>query len=265
MYKLAMIDCMHKTLMHFILELAALPEYRGVAVIIGNTYIRKDIQPAKDGKQLLPLNGPPRDTEAMKEAFDYLRFLTMVKHNLTLDGIKSLLKLLAQYRYPKSCKRFVFTFSGHGGDGFICCEDGKTINISDIVGEFSPASGDISLAGIPRLFFFDACRGGLIDQGVVARGGEGEWRSKIPSTGDVLVAFATTTGYKAFEQYDGGLWTSILAKKLVSSSKSIYDILTEVNEELIAKIRTMQGPSFQQPELLGRLNGIICLLQESGK
>ena len=265
MYKLASYDRLHKTLMHFILELAALPEYRGIAVIIGNTYTRKDIQPAKDCKQLSPLNGPFKDTEAMKEAFDYLRFLTMVKHNLTLDEIKSLLKLLAQHRYPKSCKRFVFTFSGHGDDGFICCEDGKSMSISDIIAPFSPASGGISLAGIPRLFFFDACRGELIDQGVVARGGGGEWRSKIPSTGDVLVAFATTAGYKAFEQYGGGLWTSILAKKLVSSSKSIYDILTEVNEELIAKIGDMQGPSFQQPELLGRLNSIILLLQESGK
>ena len=234
-------------------------------MIIGNTYKRKDIQPGKNYKQLLPLNGPRKDTEVMKEAFDYLRFLTMVRHDLPHDETDALLKLLAQYCYPKSCKRFVFTFSGHGGDGYICCEDGKTMNVNDIVTMFSPTSDNNSLAGIPRMFFFDACRGEMIDQGVVARGGEGEWRSTIPSTGDVLVAFATSTGHKAFEQFGGGLWTSILAKKLVTSSNSIYDILTEVNEELIDKIRTMQGPSFQQPELLGRLNTIISLLQESGK
>ena len=243
----------------------ALPEHRGIAVIIGNTYTQKDVQFSKDCKQLSPLNGPVKDTEVMKDVFDYLNFFTIVKLNLTLKKLETLLKSLAQFHFPKSCKRFVFTFSGHGGDGFICCEDGKKLNISKIVETFTPKCGSHSLAGIPRLFFFDACRGDLYDHGFVARGGEEEWRSKIPSTGDVLVAFATTAKYKAFEEFGGGLWTSVLAKKLVTSNKSIYDILTEVNGELIHKIRTEKAPGFQQPELLGRLNEIICLLQESGK
>ena len=242
-----------------------LPECKGLALIIGNTYTRKVDRSAKDCKQLLKLNGPRKDSEVMKEAFEYLRFLTIVRHDLTLDETSSLLQLLAQHRYPEACKRFVLTFSGHGGDGFVCCEDGRPMKISDIVTLFSPTDNK-SLAGVPRLFFFDACRGESLDQGVVARGGEGEWQSRIPSTGDVLVAYATTTGYKAFEQFGGGLWTSILAKKLVTSLSSIYDILTEVNKELIAKIQNLpQAPSFQQPELVGRLNDIINLLQESGK
>jgi len=245
--------------------LIKLPGCKGLAVIIGNTYTRKVDRSAKDCKQLSPLNGPRKDTEAMKKAFDYLRFLTIVRRDLTLDETNSLLQLLAQHQYPETCKRFVLTFSGHGGDGFVCSEDGRSMKINDIVELFSPTNIK-SLAGVPRLFFFDACRGGLSDQGIVARGGEGEWRSKIPRTGDVLVAYAATAGYKAFEQFSGGLWTSILAKKLVASSKSIYDVLTEVNKELIAKIQnSTHGPSFQQPELLGRLNDIINLLQESGK
>ena len=242
-----------------------LPEYKGLAVIIGNTYTREFDRSEKDCEHLLALNGPRKDTEAMKEAFDYLRFLTIVRHDLTLDETNSFLRLLAHHRYPEVCKRFVFTFSGHGRDGFVCCEDGRPMKISDIVELFSP-TGNKSLAGVSRLFFFDACRGESLDQGIVARGGEGEWQSKIPSTGDVLVAYATTTGYKAFEQFGGGLWTSILAKKLVTSLNSVYDILTEVNKELITTIQKLpQAPSFQQPELLGRLNGIVNLLQESGK
>ena len=139
------------------------------------------------------------------------------------------------------------------------------MEINKIVGTLTPKSNEDSLVGIPRLFFFDACRGDLYDHGFLARGGDEEWRSKIPITGDVLVAFATTPGFKAFEEFSGGIWSSILAKKLVTSRSSIYDILTEVNKELIAKINAKNGPGFQQPELLGRLNDIICLLQESGK
>ena len=235
-----------------------------MAVITGNTYTRKDVQFSKDYKPLLPLHGPVKDMEAMKDAFDYLKFFTLVKRNLTLKESEALLKSLAQFRFPISCKRFVFTFSGHGGDGFICCEDGKKLYISEIVEAFAPKCDNHPLAGIPRLFFFDACRGDSYDYGFVPRGGDEEWRSKIPRTGDVLVAFATTAKYKAFEEFGGGLWTSILAKRLVASSNSIYDMLTEVNGELIHKIRTENAPGFQQPELLGRLNEKICLLQESG-
>ena len=232
-------------------------------MIIGNSYTQDVMQ---SQRQLQPLpNAPMKDTQSMKEAFDYLKFFTMVKHNLTQDELISLSHLIANYSLPKSCQRFVLTFSGHGGDGFIYSEDEKRIKVSDIVAAFTPPNCNNSFAGIPRLFFFDTCRGDLHDQGVIARGGDEKWKSKIPSTGDILVAYATTTGYKAFEGTDGGFWTSILAKKLVSSSKSIYDILTEVNGELISKIRAMEGPAFQQPELVGRLNAIINLLQESGK
>jgi len=102
----------------------------------------------------------------------------------------------------------------------------------------------------------------LLDKGIFFVEG---MKSKIPSTGDILVAFATTPGYKAFEDGKCGIWTNILTKKLVTSFSSIYDILTEVNEELISKLKSAQMGSFQQPELIGRLNSTIYLLKESGE
>ena len=233
-------------------------------MIIGNSYTRRDVMQSQRQLQPLP-NAPMEDTQLMKEAFDYLKFFTMVKHNLTQDELISLSHFIANYPLPKSCQRFVLTFSGHGGDGFIYSEDEKRVNVNDIVAAFIPPNCNNSLAGIPRLFFFDTCRGDLHDQGVIARGGDEKWQSKVPSTGDILIAYATTAKYKAFEGIDGGFWTSILAKKLVSSHDSIYDVLTEVNWELIEKIRIMQGQAgFQQPELLGRLNTTVRLLEESG-
>lgn len=234
-------------------------------MIIGNSYTRKVVGTHWQ-RQLPPLpNGPMEDTQSMKEAFDYLKFFTMVKHDLTQDELISLSHCMANYPLPKSCQRFVLTFSGHGGDGFINSEDEKRVNINDVVTAFTPPNCNNYLVNIPRLFFFDTCRGSLVDPGYIPRGGDERWQSKVPSTGDILVAYATTPGYKAFEGTDGGFWTTILAKKLVSSHNSIYDVLTEVNRELIDKIRIMQGPGFQQPELLGRLNTTVRLLQESGK
>ena len=201
----------------------------------------------------------------MKEAFDYLKFLTIVKHNLTQSELLSLLFSLAKYPFPKSCQRFVLSFSGHGGDGFITLEDEKDIKLNNIFLFFTPPNCYNRLAVIPQLFFFDTYRGDLWDSGHAVHGGDKKWQSKIPSTGEILVAYATTKGYKAFEGIDGGFWSNILAKKLVSSNDSIYDVLTQVNGALIDKIKIMQGPSFQQPELLGRLNTTVRLLKESGK
>ena len=67
------------------------------------------------------------NTQSMKEAFDYLKFFTMVKHNLTQDELISLSHFIANYPLPKSCRRFVLTFPGHGGDGFIYSEDEKRV------------------------------------------------------------------------------------------------------------------------------------------
>ena len=240
------------------------PEHKGVALIIGNSYIRRGIT---DQRQLWSLpTAPVEDTRSMKEAFDYLQFLTIVKHNVTQAELVSLLYSLANYPYPKSCQRFVLTFSGHGGKGFIYSEDERHVKISDIVAAFVPPNCDKHLSGIPRLFFIDACRGDLEDQGILPCGGDEKWESKIPSTGDILVAYATTEGYKAYEESGGGgYWISVLAKKLVSSHGSIYDVLTEVNRALNNKIQRMGGAKFQQPTLLGRLNTTVHLLKESGK
>ena len=239
-------------------------EHRGVAVIIGNSYTRENVMQSDRCLQSLR-NAPIKDTRSMKEAFDYLKFFTIVRHDLTQDDLIRLIHSLANCPLPKSCQRFVLSFSGHGGDDFIYSEDEKRVKVNDIVAAFTPPNCNDCLAVIPRLFFFDACRGDRCDPGHTPRGGDERWQSKIPSTGEILVAYATTTGYKAFEGDDGGLWSSILAKKLVSSNDSIYDVLTEVNRALIDKLKIMEGPNFQQPELLGRLNTTVRLLQESGK
>jgi len=233
-------------------------------VIIGNSYTREDVLPCSNRK-LHPLNGSLRDADMLKRAFDYLEFFTIVKLNVSEEELISLLYPLAQNESLKSCKRFVFAFSGHGGDGFVCSEDEKKIEVRTIVEALTPKNSKDPLVGIPRLFFFDTCRGEQTDPGLIARGWDEKWKHKILSTGDMLVAFATTPGYKAFEEGQGGVWTNILTNKLVTSTNSIYDILTEVNQELIAKLRSAQMGSFQQPELIGRLNSIVCLLKESGE
>ena len=102
------------------------PKHTGVALIIGNSYTRKGLTFTECHRQLPALHGALKDTELMKEAFEYLNFFTSVKHNMTQTELISFLYEVKHHNYPKSCQRFVLTFSGHGGDGFIYSEDEKT-------------------------------------------------------------------------------------------------------------------------------------------
>ena len=80
----------------------------------------------------------------------------------------------------------MLTFSGHGGKGFVYSEDEKHVKISDIIAAFAPPNCNSHLAGIPQLFFFDACWGDKEDQGIRAHGGDEKWQSKIASTWQML-------------------------------------------------------------------------------
>ena len=84
----------------------------------------------------------------------YLKFFTVVKCGITQDEqeLVSLLYSMAHYPYPQSCKRFVLTFCGHGGKGFVYSEDEKHVKISDIVAPFAPPNCNSHLAGIPQMF-----------------------------------------------------------------------------------------------------------------
>ena len=119
-------------------------------MIIGNTYTRNDVIQDDSQRQMRSLpDGPIEDIKMMQKAFVYLKFFTIVKRDVTQDELVSLLYSMAHYPYPKSCQRFVLTFSGHGGKGFVYSEDEKHVKISDIVAAFASPNCNKHLAGIP--------------------------------------------------------------------------------------------------------------------
>ena len=239
---------------------------RGVAVIIANSY--KETDAAALGVALRYLPSSVKDADKLKQAFEYLQFLTVVKYNVTQSELLSFLQSLAQNPHVQICHRFVFAFYGHGERNIVYCQDRSAVQVSDIL---NIISNHDSLKSIPRLFFFD-----------ISQGSTEKWQPEIFNIDNVIVAFSTSPGSHRF--LDGracSLWTDILTKKLVTSPQDIRSIIVETNEELIAT--SLRFASFavqqeltatsvhfddislQQPQLFGRLNTTVCLLSESGK
>ena len=241
----------------YILGLTSKP--RRVAVIIGNSYTRKDVTPRDSQRELPHLPSSLADVYKLKKVFEHLQFFTIVKCNMTqAEFLESLLFPLTHSFDAQTCHRFVFVFCGHGGEDFVYCEDEKCIKFSDIIEYISNYT---SLKNVPRLFFFDVSR----NAGTIPCMEDTNWQSQISTVGDVLVAFSTSTGYQALESYEGSLWTNMLAIKLITCAKDVHEVIMEANEELVTIIQSRGIPCLQQPELFDKLSTTVNLLNESSK
>ena len=178
----------------------------------------------------------------------------------------SLIKVLDEAKkmpFSSSYKRLIFAFAGHGNEkGQIITSEGKTVSIEEIIDCLSKSN---DLQRMPKIFFFDACRGKKEDTGrmmPIARGGEKAPTVRVSvSASNYLVAYSTIDGYRSYEENGGGIWMQCVARKLLAENKSIMDVLTAVNEEMNAKF---QNPKycFQVPELTSRLTEPVNLFME---
>lgn len=204
---------------------------RGVAVIICNDYEGCSARYPK-------LNGTKKDAEAMEKALQHLKFLTIVKRNITEDEICALVRAVASCReYPRGYNCIVVVFAGHGIENkLIVSSDEKEVNLQEaLINPFNPKNSPF-IKNIPKIVLIDACRGALQPRG------SSNTDLSVPT--NVLVAFSTMDGYKAYEAGYGGIWMQKLAAKLIVSTKSIGDTIIEVNKEI-----NYSHPGLQEPQI----------------
>ncbi len=241
----------------------------GFALIISNDYINTP--------ELPTLTGTEVDAKLMDETFKALNFDTVRVRNLGKGRLVKLVHETAGRNYPKSCKAIAVVFSGHGHlNNCLYIQDGNKVAIREIVEEFLPSKAPM-IGSIPKLFFIDACRGDATTQSVTVprgsgvhcevfqKGGNEVATLQVPSQGNFLLAHSTMPNYKAYElKGKGGIWMTSLAGKLRTSRKSVEDILSEVNADMM---QLFQSPDWsgrmQQPEKLSRLNKVVYLHPEA--
>lgn len=247
------------------------PTANGLAVVISNDY---------EHTKVAALKGTHEDAKVMRSTLCELKYAVVTRHNITKRDTLQLIEKMKTSEYPDSYQRIIFVFSGHGTyNDHLQTQDCESVSLPELVEQFLPKNAP-NLIKIPKLFFIDACRGSLVDPGVVIpraggakdptksslpRGGNPLKMIKLPSIGNYLLAYSTIPNHKSFELASGGLWMSSLAEKLMTENKSVLDILTQVNQDFIRKHQSTWSSleCVQQPELYSTLNETVNLLNEA--
>jgi len=226
---------------------------RGVALIISNDYTGT----------AAPLTGSHKDAEKMQKVFMHFKYHLIMARNVSKSELENHFTTLSEFEYPSTCRRIVVTFSGHGGDGVLICQDLEKIKIEDMLNQFKPDSKNKpTLGNTVRIFFLDACRGRRKDIGYISRDGDsmeeddskeddtGEDIAKtiplIPIEGNTFVGYSSTRYHKSFETNSGGLWTSALAETLQSKmDASLNEVFIAANAEMSQR-QLLAGKSYFQ-------------------
>ncbi|XP_046568753.1 caspase-7-like [Haliotis rubra] len=223
-------------------------ERRGLAVIINNT-----------------LGGMGKDGESMVDCLTQLGFDVTMYSRQTMKQMKELMRAAAASDHS-GCDCFVCVILADGGDDNVKATDG-TVKISSLV---APFKGHIckSLAGKPKLFFMQGCRGRDLDHGVTVGaalsvvGDDADdddydevdgmpMTYKIPSGADFLLAYSTVAGYQASQNpMAGSYYINALcsALKKYSTTMDLLRILILVNKMVARGFQSSTGrPNNKSP------------------
>lgn len=183
-----------------------------------------------------PLRGYEKDLSALKSVFEKYNIDGFFLQNGTADEIKFFVK-----KFPEKfsgdeyfCALF---FLSHGGQrDEIYGYDGKSVKINDILKGFDNTCRQ--LQDMPKLFFFQCCRGFTSCQGVPTGGdvvaGPG-FENLLPKISDTLVAFSTLQDDVSIVNNSSGSWfiqalTRVWAE--LGHMEHMLDLMTIVNDEV---------------------------------
>nr|QLI42792.1 caspase-3-like protein [Onchidium reevesii] len=198
---------------------------RGIAVIINN----KDFLPQTG---MGSRTGTDVDAESMHDLLNEMSFEKIIpKKNVSVKDMKELFWDVSKYDHSRSdC--FVCVILTHGEEGYVYGTDGK-IPIDDLVYPFKGHNCK-TLAGKPKLFFIQACRGQELDGGVDVSDAIGEEEAmeeevvirRIPTEADFLMAYSVVPGYFAWRNSSRGSWFIQAIVSVFQANWKTMDVLT---------------------------------------
>ena len=221
------------------------PGCHGLAVIITNENFGV--------KSLSTRRGTGVDEENLKMMLRFLGYKVHIYHDVDSDGMFSIFKRVQQFDHTPY-DSFICCILSHGTKDAVLASNSIQVNIADLTGELN---GDKcpKLAGKPKLFFIQACRGDKLQKRITVDG------ETLPNTSDFFFSFAVPLGYRAFQHTEKGSWYVTELCRAIGEH-SIYAPLIEMMHlvhQRVAKecVRFGRGENeiiaIQAPELIYRL------------
>ncbi|XP_044153482.1 caspase-3-like [Bufo gargarizans] len=188
--------------------------------------------------------GTQKDKNTLKETFNKLGFQVRIEENLTHKEIGTVLQEVAVDDHShRSC--FVCAILSHGTEDGIFARD-NIFTLNWLVSFFSKSNCK-SLAGKPKLFFIQACRGDEYDFGTEIDGTLDSVQSLAPHTlkeKDMLYAYSTPPGYFAWRNNIKGSWFIQSLCKMLQDHENkleLMQILTRVNRMVALEYESRIG------------------------
>uniref|UniRef100_A0A1I8GLR6 ANK_REP_REGION domain-containing protein n=1 Tax=Macrostomum lignano TaxID=282301 RepID=A0A1I8GLR6_9PLAT len=209
---------------------------QGFCVIINISKFESSSEGERKGSQF--------DVERVSELFSKLGFIIDVREDLTADEIENYLDCVRIWKELERHGAFVCFLMTHGREDCIVGSDGKPCKIFDLTRKFQPKLCS-SLAGKPKIFFIQACRGLEKDELLVKRetidnaGGRFEGTSVVyPSNSDFLIFYATPRGQVAFRDENTGSYFIQTVCELIEKyyqTEDLMSIMVRVNKRMAKK------------------------------
>ncbi|KAL7851553.1 hypothetical protein AOLI_G00219090 [Acnodon oligacanthus] len=207
---------------------------RGFCVIINNMNFENE-----DEERI----GSDKDAAALMKVFGSLYFEVKTYTNLKAKAMKA---LLLEFSKKKHGDCFVCCVLSHGEKNGVIGTDQKLCPMKDILSPFDGKNCP-SLAGKPKVFFIQACRGKNKEEKVVVSAdnaakaddfiltSDGPEEITIPRNADFLIAMSTVEDFVSYRNKDGSWFIQELCTQLGKGSQCGEDILTiliKVNDEV---------------------------------
>ena len=203
------------------------------------------------------LPGTILDNQYLQTFCEKAHFETQNERNLDATKIR---KLFEHFRHEEfvdhDYSAFICFISSHGNKEGIVGTDGESVSIEEIV---EPIIKNKKFLGKPKLFFFDSCRGRIVNEGQSINAVHKYRKLQddpdsivlIPSYADAMISRSTWSGHVSnIDQAEGSWFITVLTKIFIkyAKTKHLTDMLVLVNQVIAEmdheKTKEKQMPCF---------------------
>ncbi|OCT90037.1 caspase-7 [Xenopus laevis] len=212
-----------------------LKEIKGRAVIIAISEFH-----SRHGESLEHRKGVKRDANRLFKVLSRLGYTVSLNMDISAKEIKEIYQ--NESKLPQG-ECFISILSSHGDEGLIYDFYGKPVLLRDLYNILAPHNSPL-LAGVPKLFFVQACRGAQFDEGVFLET-DGDacptdaFSLSLNLPTDSVLMFASSEGHVAFQNPVGSVFLQTLCNLLEGEERNL-----ELNQ-ILTRLAHMVAYAFQ--------------------